>query len=194
MIKINEPNTESEIRLILFHYCKLWCRLNSNPFNEIKGIVLLYDICKILENSLETIKTDISKVFLNLKIELNHLFFDISLPPFLEDFEKVVGRKNGYLTRLATFDKLTKEIPKYLEDFRGFTLKELLKRYFDSDKILQSSIFKRINQLLASGYLPGDNDFKLFNELTNNVNLLDSQNLIYHFNKTNYQFRSTDFD
>lgn len=187
-LKLIENNTESEIKLVLFHYAKFWKTKYSNPYNEIKGVVLLNDLILTLKNELQILKINFKIVLNELYLILDSLLFNINLPPFLEnEFTLRNSKMQGYGIKKNEFNLLLEESCKYLINYDKLTNKELFKKYFDSDETIQKLIFEIIKNRFSDKYNPNSNDIDYFNE--NYFQCInDSQKLIDYFIRINYFF------
>lgn len=187
-LKLIESNTESEIKLVLFHYAKFWKIKYSNPFNEIKGIILLNDLISILKRELESLKIDFKNILNELYLIFDSLIFNINLPPFLEnEFTLRKSKIQGYEIKKNEFNLLLTQSCEYLINYNNLTNKELFEKYFDSDETIQILIFSIIKNRFSNDYIPNSHDIDYFNEnylqCTN-----DSQKLIEYFIRINYFF------
>lgn len=187
-LKLIENNTESEIKLVLFHYAKFWKTKYSNPYNEIKGVVLLNDLISTLKKELQNLKINFKIVLNELYLILNSLLFNINLPPFLEnEFTIRNSKMQGYGIKRNAFNLLLEESCKYLIKYDKLTNKELFKKYFDSDETIQKLIFEILKNRFSNDYIPNSHDIHYFNE--NYLRCLnDSQKLINYFFRINYFF------
>ncbi len=187
-LKLIQNNTESEIKLVLFHFAKFWKTKYTNPYNEIKGIVLLNDLISTLRKELQNLKIDLKKILNELFFYLDSLFYDIDLPPFLEN--ELTLRKSkipGYEIKKNELKLLLEESCNYLINYDKLTNKELFIKYFDSNENIQRLIFENIKNRLSNNYKCNENEIEYFIEhfLSNNN---DSQQLIKYFFKSNYLF------
>lgn len=187
-LKLIEINTESEIKLVLFHYAKFWKIKYSNPYNEIKGIILLNDLISILKRELQSLKIDFKKILNELYLTFDSLIFNINLPPFLEnEFTLRKSKIQGYEIKKNEFNLLLEKSCKYLINYDNLSNKELFKKYFDSDETIQKLIFEIIKNRFTNDYIPNSHDIDCFNE-----NYLqcknDSQKLIEFYIRINYFF------
>lgn len=186
--KLIEKNTESEIKLILFHYTKIWNLKYSTPYNEIKGIVLLNDMIASLKKSLPDLKIDFNKILFELNSFFDFLFIQISLPPYLENENSLrIPKLGGYEIKKGEFNLLQKESCKYLINYEKQSIKELFKIYFESNETIQKLIFEIIKGKYSKGYIPNKFDIDFFNE----IYLMegnDSQKLTDYFIRINYFF------
>ena len=187
-LKLIESNTESEIKLVLFHYAKLWETKYSNPYNEIKGIVLLNDLISTLKKELQNLKINLKILLNELYLILESLFFKINLPPFLEnEFTLRNSKMQGYGIKKNEFSLLLEESCKYLINYDKLSNKELFEKYFDSDETIQKLIFETIKNRFSNEYIPNSNDIYYLKE-----NYLDfkndSQKLIEFYIRINYFF------
>ncbi len=187
-LKIIENDTESDIKLVLFHYAKFWKTKYSNPYNEIKGIILFNDLITTLKKELQNMKIDLKNNLNELFFYLDSLFYHIDLPPFLEN--EMTSRKSktqGYEIKKNEFNLLLEESSKYLINYDKLTNQELYDRYFDSNETIQKKIFEIIKTRFSNNYKCNENEIEYFieNFLSKNN---DSQQLIKYFIKINYLF------
>lgn len=187
-LKLVENNTEYEIKQVLFHYAKFWTIKYSNPYNEIKGIILLNDLISIIKRELQNLKIDFKKNLNELYLILDSLIFNIDLPPFLEnEFTLRKSKIEGYKIKKNEFNLLLEESCKYLIKYDKLTNKELFNKYFYSDETIQKLIFGIIKNRFSNGYVPNNLDIDYFNE--NYLQCInDSQKLIEFFIRINYFF------
>jgi hypothetical protein len=187
-LKIIESNTESEIKLVLFHFTKYWKTKYSNPYNETKGVVLLNDLILILKKNLHCLKIDFKKILAELYDIFDSLIFSFNLPPFLEnEFSLRQSKIQGYKLRKDEFNLLLAESCKYLVNYEKLSNLELYEKYFTSDNSIQKLIFKIIEGRFSNNYIPDRYEIDYFN---NNYLPLenDSLKLIEHFIRVNYLF------
>jgi hypothetical protein len=187
-LKLIESNTETEIKLVLFHYAKFWKTKYSNPYNELKGVVLLNELISTLKKELQNLKINFKIVLNELYLIFNSLLFNINLPPFLEnEFTLRKSKMPGYGIKKNEFNLLLEESCKYLINYDKLSNKELFEKYFDSEETIQKLIFGIIKNRYSNEYIPSSHDIDYFNE-----NYLecknDSQKLIEFFIRINYFF------
>ncbi|WP_026708925.1 hypothetical protein [Flavobacterium frigidarium] len=187
-LKLIEKNSESEITLVLFHYAKFWKTKYSNPYNEIKGIVLLNDLILTLNKELQNLKINFKIVLNELSKILDSLLFNINSPPFLENELTLRNSKvPGYGKKLNEFNLLLEQSCKYLVNYDKLSNKELFKKYFDADESIQKLIFEIIKNRFSNEYIPNSYDIDYFNE--NYLQCInDSQKLNEFYNRINYLF------
>jgi len=200
--KLTMKNTDSEIKLVLFHYSKLWNLNYSNPYNERKGIVLLNSLNLSLNKILPDLKVDLNNILFELKSIFDSLLCEVSLPPFLEVDDVVENNVrtavlSGYNLKKNEFNSLKKESSKYLIDFEKLSTQELLNIYFVSNENLQKIIYNKITKSINGGTYITKSDIEFFNKLENEWSFSkknDSQNLTEYFYKTNYLFSKLIFN
>ncbi|HEU4790069.1 MAG TPA: hypothetical protein VFS71_10310 [Flavobacterium sp.] len=186
--KLIENNTESEIKLILFHYTKIWNLKYSSPYNEIKGIVLLNYMIASLQKYLPDLKIDFNRTLVELNSFFDFLFIQISLPPYLENENSLRTPKlGGYEIKKEEFNLLQKESCKYLINYGKQSINELFKIYFESNETIQKLILEIIKEKYSKGYIPNKFDIDFFNEIYLKESN-DSQKLIDYFIRINYFF------
>jgi hypothetical protein len=191
-LKLTENNTESEIKIILFHYTKFWKTKYSNPYNEIKGVVLLNDLTSTLKKELQDLKIDFKKVLDELYVLFNSLFITFNLPPFLENESNIrISKMQGYNIKKNEFNLILNESSKFLINYETLTNKELFNLYFESNLKLQIIIFKILKSKLSNSSIHNENEIEYFKEIYLSKNN-DSQQLIDYFIKTNYLFNLID--
>lgn len=191
--KLIENNTESEIKLILFHYTKIWNLKYSSPYNEIKGIVLLNYMIASLKKYLPDLKIDFNRTLVELTSFFDFLFIQISLPPYLENENSLRTPKlGGYEIKKEEFNLLQKESCKYLINYEKQSISELFKIYFKSNETIQKLIFEIIKEKYSIGYIPNKFDIAFFNEIYL-VESNDSQKLIDYFIRINYFFNKKNY-
>lgn len=187
-LKLIENNTESEIKLVLFHYAKFWKTKYSNPYNEIKGVVLLNDLISALKKELLNFKINFKIVLNDLYQILDSLLININLPPFLEnEFTLRNSKMKGYEIKKNEFNLLLEESCKYLINYDKLSNKELFEKYFDSDGTIQKLIFENFKKRFSNKYIPNSNDIDYFKENYLHFNN-DSQKLIEFYIRANYLF------
>lgn len=200
--KLKIKNTESEIKLVLFHYSKLWNLNYSNPYNERKGIVLLNSLNLSLKKVLPDLKVDFNNILSELNSLFDSLLCEVSLPPFLEGdgvLENNVRPAvlSGYNLKKIEFNSLKKESSKYLIDFEKLSTQDLLSTYFVSNESLQRLIYEKITKSINGGNYITKSEIEFFDKLQNEESYStknDSQKLIEYFYRTNYLFSRIIFD
>lgn len=195
-------NTESEIKLVLFHYSKLWNLNYSNPYNERKGIVLLNSLTLSLNKVLTNLKVDFNNILFELKSIFDSLLCKVCLPPFLEGDNALENKArpailSGYNLKKIEFNSLKKESSKYLIDFEKLSTQHLMSAYFNSNESLQKLIYEKITKSINAGYYITKSDIEFFDKLENEESFStknDSQKLREYFYKTNYLFSKVIFN
>ena len=193
--KLVSKNTDSEIKLVLFHYSKLWNVNYSKPYNENKGILLLNSLIVTLKKVLPNLKVDVDTILFELNLIFNSLLPIITLPPYLECDDTLASNSrtavsSGYKLKKNEFNSLRKESVTYL-NFEKFSIQELIKTYFLSNASLQKIIYDKITKSINEGYFITRSDIEFFTELQNAEEFSatkDSHKLIEYFCKTNYLF------
>jgi len=133
------------------------------------------------------LKIDFKKNLNELYLIFDSLFFNINLPPFIEN--KFTLRKaiiSGYEIKKNEHNLLLEESCEYLINYDKLSNKELFKKYFDSNGTIQELIFDVIKNRFSKEYIPNNLDIDYFNNFLNNNN--DNQNLIKYFFSLNYFF------
>jgi predicted RNA methylase len=193
--KLKEEGSENEIQFMLFHYTKVWNMFFSNPYNDIKGIILLNGMSSSLKRSSNNLKVNINSIIMGLSAKLNTLYCSISPSPFLETLDVANSRKPvalpGYIKQLSGFNDVKRESNQFLLDFEKMSFQNLIKLYFESKEDVQKKLSEAIFQKMVNGKFPNPEDLKYFaSEIGTHDSgeSNDSQNFITSFAKRNYLF------
>lgn len=190
--KLVVPNTEREIKILLFHYSKLWIYKHLNEGNEKKSILLLFKLTEGLNKALLELKVDLYKLLEELKMEIYSFIEMEKPPPYLEIYNSnrdVNSIGNGYKNQLEKFTNIIKNSNNFLLDLDKLAFNELISKFIVSDDLFQIKIFDKIQKRLLSINLMTSFDFEFFIENKQKIENSDCLGLVPFIFKRMYLFQ-----
>lgn len=166
---VKNTQNETEIQSTLIHFSKVWQILYNNPFDQIKGVVLLHGIISVIK---KMPKDEVEKLFKNMAVckdILSNTLVPVVVPPLWdEEVIRLSGHRilEGFKNKLIEFNQLylvQKSViePEVVDIFSvDFT------SYYRSNKLVQEKLSNVIFTNIASGKLPTRGALELLEQLS----------------------------
>lgn len=177
---VENINFQENVYLGLIFYAKVWEIYFSNPFDNIKAIILFDSLI----SNLKKIENNFAVVIEDVSIFVNSIFSIITTFPLIENNINIEGVKDIYKNKKEDFLALLNNNKIINLDFINVSYKDLYENYSNAEELnIKHKIVSWIKEKIDLNVMPTKEDFLYFgdnNENNDFVNEFNSSFYLYH--------------